>query len=144
MRPMDEVVGASMAARRRDTWLIGAFAALALLVATVGVYGVTAYHVARRRREIGLRVALGAERADVVAMVLAQGMRLVWAGLLAGVPAALLATGVLRALLFEVAPRDVSVFAAIPVLLVIVAALACALPAARAARIDAAVALRDE
>lgn len=144
MRAMDDVVGASLSARRRDTWLIGAFAALALAVATFGVYGVTAYHVARRRREIGLRVALGAEGRDVVRMVLGQGMRLVGAGMLAGVLAAVAATGALRSLLFDVTPHDVSVFATIPVLLAVVAALACALPAARAARIDAAVALRDE
>jgi len=141
---MDEVVGASMADRRRDAWLIGAFAALALAVASVGVYGVTAYHVARRRREIGLRVALGAERRDVVRMVLGQGLRLAAAGIGVGVPAALLAAGALRSLLFEVTAHDPAVFAAIPVLLMVVAALACALPAARAARIDAAVALREE
>jgi putative ABC transport system permease protein len=144
LRPMDEVVGASLADRRRDAALIGAFAALALAVASIGVYGVTAYHVARRRREIGLRVALGAERGDVVRMVLGQGLRLVGLGIGAGVPAALLAAGALRTLLFEVTPHDVSVFAAIPALLLLVAAVACAVPAARAARIDAAVALRDE
>ena len=144
VRAMDEVVGASLSARRRDAWLIGAFAVLALAVATVGVYGVTAYHVAQRRREIGLRVALGAERRDVVRLVLAQGMRLVGAGMFLGVPAALVATAALRSLLFEVAPHDLGVFTAIPALLALVAALACALPAARAARIDAAVALRDE
>ena len=141
---MDEVVGASMADRRRDAWLIGTFAALALVVASIGVYGVTAYHVARRRREIGLRVALGAERRDVVRMVLGQGLRLVGFGIAAGVPAALLAAGAIQSLLFEVTPHDVSVFAAIPMLLLAVATLACAIPAARAARIDAAVALRDE
>jgi putative ABC transport system permease protein len=144
MRAMDEVVGASMTARRRDAWLVGAFAALALAVAAVGVYGVTAYHVAQRRREIGLRVALGAERRDVVRMVLAQGMGLVGAGMGVGLPAALAATAARRSLLFEVTPYDVSVLAAMAVLLVAVAAVACAVPALRAARIDAAVALRDE
>jgi predicted permease len=144
MRAMDDVVGASLAARRRDAWLIGAFAALALAVASIGVYGVTAYHVAQRRREIGLRVALGAAQGDVVRMVLAQGIRLVAAGLLVGLPAALAATGALRSLLFEVAPYDPAVLAAIAVLLTAVAAVACAVPARRAARIDAAVALRDE
>jgi putative ABC transport system permease protein len=141
---MEEVVAASLSDRRRDTWLIGAFAALALAVAAVGVYGVTAYQVAQRRREIGLRVALGAERRDVVALVLAQGMRLAAGGIAIGVPAALLATGALRAILFEVTPHDATVFLAIPSLLAVVVASACALPAARAARIDAAVALRDE
>jgi putative ABC transport system permease protein len=144
LQAMDEVVGASMADRRRDAWLIGTFAALALVVASIGVYGVTAYHVARRRREIGLRVALGAERGDVVRLVLGQGLRLALFGIGAGVPAALLAAGALRSLLFEVTPHDASVFAAIPMLLLAVAALACAIPAARAARIDAAIALRDE
>jgi putative ABC transport system permease protein len=100
--------------------------------------------VARRRREIGLRVALGAERKDVVRMILGQGLRLVGLGIGAGVPAALLAAGALRSLLFEVTPHDLSVFAAIPALLMAVAVLAAAVPAARAARIDAAVALREE
>jgi putative ABC transport system permease protein len=137
-------VGASLAGRRRDAWLIGAFALLALVVAAVGVYGVTAFQVAQRRREIGLRVALGAERRDVVAMVLGQGMRLAWIGLAAGIPVAVAAMGALRSLLFEVTPHDVSVLVAIPLLLAAVAALACALPAARAARIEAAVALREQ
>jgi putative ABC transport system permease protein len=144
VRAMDEVVGASLAARRRDAWLTGAFAALALAVATVGVHGVTAYHVAQRRREIGLRVALGAGRRDVVGMVLGQGLRLVGAGLIIGLPAAVAATGALRSLLFAVEPHDATVLAAIAVLLASVAALACAVPAVRAARIDPVVALRDE
>jgi putative ABC transport system permease protein len=105
---------------------------------------VTAYHVAQRRREIGLRVALGAERRDVVRMVLAQRLRLVGAGMGIGLPVALAATAALRSLLFDVTPYDVSVLAAMAVLLVAVAALACAVPAVRAAHIDAAVALRDE
>jgi putative ABC transport system permease protein len=144
LRAMEDVVGASMADRRRDASLIGAFAVLALAVAAIGVYGVMAYHVARRRREIGLRVALGAERRDVVRMVLGQGLRLVGLGIGAGVPVALLAAGALRSLLFEVTPHDASVFAAIPALLMAVAVLAAAVPAARAARIDAAIALREE
>ena len=144
MRAMDDVVGGSLAPRRRDTWLIGAFAALALAVAAVGVYGVIACHVAQRRREIGLRIAVGAERRDVVRMVLAQGTRLAGAGIVAGIPAALLATAALRPLLFEVPPHDASVFAAIALLLLAVAAMACAVPAARAARIDPARALREE
>ena len=113
-------------------------------MASIGVYGVTAYHVARRRREIGLRVALGAERRDVGAHGARPGPASGRFGIGAGVPLALLAAGALRSLLFEVTPHDVSVFAAIPMLLLGVAALACAVPAARAARIDAAVALRDE
>jgi putative ABC transport system permease protein len=144
MRAMDEVVGASLAARRRDTWLMGAFAALALAVAAVGLYGVVAYTVAQRRREIGLRMALGAQRAAVVRMVLGQGMRLVAAGLAVGLPAAGLATGALRSVLFEVAPHDAAVFAALPVLLLLVAGLASAVPALRAAHTEAAVALRED
>ena len=144
LRPMDEVVGASLSARRRDTWLIGAFAALALAVATVGVYGVTAHHVAQRRREIGLRVALGAARRDILQMVLGQGMRLVAGGMVIGLPVTLAATAALRSRLFEVMPHDASVLAAVAVLLGAAAALACAVPARRATRIDAAVALRDE
>jgi predicted permease len=144
MCAMDEVIGGSLAARRRDTWLIGAFALLALAVAAIGVYGVIAYHVAQRRREIGLRLAIGAKRRDVVRMVLAQGTRLAGAGIVAGVPVALLATAALRPLLFEVAAYDLSVFAAISGVLLAVAALACAVPALRAARTSPAVALRDE
>jgi hypothetical protein len=144
MRTMDEVVGRSLAAQRRDAWLIGAFAALALAVSSIGVYGVIACHVAQRRREIGLRLAVGAERRDVVRMVLAQGTRLAGAGILAGIPAALLGALALRPLLFEVAPHDASVFAAIALLLMAVAAMACAVPAARAALIDPALALRED
>jgi predicted permease len=144
LRAMDEVVGASLASRRRDVWLMGAFAALALAVAAIGVYGVIAYHVVQRRREIGLRIAVGAEAGDVMRLVLRQGTWLAGAGILAGVPAALLATLALRPLLYDVTPHDASVFAAVPVLLLVVAVLACALPASRAARIDPAVALREE
>lgn len=144
MRAMDEIVGASLSARRRDTWLIGAFAALALVVAMVGVYGLTAYHVAQRRREIGLRVALGAARRDIVRMVLGQGLRPVALGMGIGLPMALAAAAALRSRLFEVRPHDGSVLAGIAALLVATAALACAVPARRAARIDAAISLRDE
>jgi ABC-type antimicrobial peptide transport system permease subunit len=144
MRPMDAVVGASMAARRRDTLLIGAFAALALTVAAVGLYGVLAFSVEQRRREIGLRMALGADRRDVVRMVAGQGLRLAAAGIALGVPAALVATRALGPLLFEVAAHDVPVLATVCAILLTVAALACAIPAGRAARVEAAIALRDE
>jgi putative ABC transport system permease protein len=144
MSALDDLVGASMAARRRDAWLIGAFAALALVVAAIGLYGVIAYNVAQRRREIGLRMALGAERGVVVRMVLGQGMALAAAGLAVGLPVAALAAGALRSLLFDVAPHDLTVFAGVPLLLLLVALLAAAVPAARAARVEAAVALRED
>lgn len=133
-----------MAPRRFNALLLGSFAALALALAVLGLYGVISYVVAQRTREIGIRMALGAERRDVVRAVLRQGMAVALGGVLLGVAAALALTKVIAGLLFNVASRDPVVFAAVPLLLLGVAALATLLPARRASRVDPVIALRAE
>src|SRR5262249_3596441 len=124
--------------------LIAAYGLLALAVAAIGLYGVTAYTVARRTREIGVRMALGADRSRVVADVLRDALVQTGIGLLVGVPAAVAAPGALASLLFGVTPRDPIVFARAALVLVASAALAAAIPARRAASIDPARALRTD
>ena len=116
--------------------LFAVFSAAALLLAGVGVYGVTAYSVAQRTGEIGVRVALGARPRDVVALVLRGGGRLVATGIVAGLACAVPLTQVLRSMLFGVSPSDPFTFIAIAVLLAIVALVACVVPARRAARVE--------
>jgi putative ABC transport system permease protein len=124
--------------------VLGTFAALAILLTAIGIYGVMSYAVTQRTREIGIRMALGADRHDVLGLVLRQGVTMVMLGLSVGVIAALLMTRVLRTLLFGVSPTDPAVFAGIIVLLSTTAALATYVPARRATRVDPLVALRDE
>jgi hypothetical protein len=140
---LEEIVSGSLAARRRDLFVIGAFGALTAGLASVGLYGVLAYAVGQRQREIGLRLALGASRADVVRLVVADGARLVRTGLAGGLLLALPASGLLQGFLYEVGPRDPLVFGGVALLLATVGILASALPAWRAARIEAAIALRQ-
>jgi putative ABC transport system permease protein len=137
-------LSASVAQPRMQMNLLGLFAALAAALAAIGIYGVMSYAVTQRAREIGVRVALGAARRDVVGLVLRQGFTMVAVGLGIGTVGALLITRVLRTLLFEVSPTDVSVFAAIVCLLTLTAWLAAYLPARRAARLDPLVVLRSE
>jgi putative ABC transport system permease protein len=144
IRPLLELVGDSLARRRFALTLFGAFSLAALLLASLGIYGVMAYTVAQRTGEIGVRVALGARTATVVKLILLEGGRLVLAGLGLGVAGALLVTRTLQGLLFGVTPHDPATFAAIASLLTAVAAVACVLPALRAARVDPMVALRAE
>ncbi|MET0554263.1 MAG: ABC transporter permease [Vicinamibacteria bacterium] len=144
VRTMGSVVAGSLADRRRDLALLGAFAALALALSAVGLYGLCATTVAQRSREIGVRMALGAARAQVAGLVLGESLRLAQAGLAAGLAVALLAAGALRGMLFEVAPRDAGVLAAVAALLLATSALASLAPALRAARSDPAATLRDE
>src|SRR5205085_10307532 len=115
-----------------------------LLLAAVGIYGVMAYTVTQRTREIGIRMALGAAQSDVIRLVLGQGFRLVVAGLAVGMAGALAVTRVLRGLLFEVSPTDPVIFTSIALGLGIIAVLAGYLPARRAARVEPTVALRYE
>jgi len=133
-----------MADRRYPAFVLGLFAALALTLAAVGIYGVVSYTVGQRTREIGVRLALGARPADVLRTVLSGGLRLTLSGVALGGTAAALAAGALGKLLYDVRPLDPVTFASVPLVLVGVALLAMAAPARRAARIDPMVALRYE
>jgi predicted permease len=144
VRTMDEVISRSTASRRFSLILLGAFAALALLLAAIGIYAVLAYSVARRTHEIGVRMALGARSGDVVRLVLGQGLRVTAIGIVFGVAGALGLTRFLRSLLYEVQPTDPPTFIAALLLLVSVSVAASYLPAKRAVRVDPMVALRYE
>ena len=126
------------------TVLLSIFSATALLVALVGIYGVVAYSVAQRRRELGVRLALGATSSKVVRLVLVEGMRPVAVGIVAGLGGGLALSGVLRSMLFQISPRDPDVTTAVAVSITAVAVLACYLPARRAALADPLVTLRSE
>lgn len=141
---MEDLLTTAGARRRFQTSLLTAFAALALLLAAIGVYGVMAYTVAQRTREIGLRLALGARPRDVVAMMLNQGFRMTAAGLAAGLAGAAALSRLLGSLLFGVSTLDAVTFAACAALLVLVAGVAAYLPSRGAARVDPLVALREE
>jgi predicted permease len=143
-QPMEEVISRSTASRRFSLALVGAFAILALALAALGIYAVLAYSVARRTHEIGVRVALGARRADVVRLVLGQGLGVTALGIVFGVAGALGLTHFLRSLLYEVQPTDPLTFGAVLLLLISVSVAASYLPARRAMRVDPMVALRYE
>jgi putative ABC transport system permease protein len=135
-RRMEDVIGRGVAAERFAATLVSAFSALALLLVALGLYGVLAYTVSRRRREIGIRIALGARGAAVRGMIVGQGMRLVAAGVAGGLIAALVAVRALESLVFGVAPWDPAAFAGAVGVLVVVALVACWLPSAGATRTD--------
>ena len=141
---MDEAVSASVASPRFRMWLLGLFAVTATLIATCGIYGLMAYAVTQRRREIGVRMALGAERRDVLRLVLARAVRIVVAGLIAGLAGAVALTRVLQRFLFGVTPTDPFAFTIVTLLLLAVGLIAAWLPARRATRIDPCAALRAE
>ena len=141
---MDEAVAASVAPPRFRMWLLVLFATAATLIATCGIYGVMAYAVAQRRREIGVRMALGADRRDVLRLVLVRALRIVGAGLIVGLAGAVGVTRVLQRFLFGVTPTDPMVFTLVTLLLLAVGLLAAWLPARRATRIDPWAALRAE
>jgi putative ABC transport system permease protein len=141
---MEQVMADSLARRRLTLTLLAAFAGGAILLAALGIYGVTAYMVTQRQQEIGLRMALGATRADVLGLVIGQGMSLMVAGLAVGLVLSLGLTWVLGSLLFSVRPYDPISLAAAASALALVALLACSLPAWRATRVDPLVALRYE
>jgi len=144
LRTMEEVSDRQLAARSQQATLLGAFAGLALLLAAIGIYGVLSYAVAQRRKEIGVRMSLGARPSDVLAMVLGRGLALAGVGLAIGVAASLALGGLVKKMLFGVAPRDPVTLVSVSVVLLAVAAFACAIPARRAARVDPAIALRAE
>lgn len=144
VRLIEDVVAASIADRRFNMWLLATFGLSAILLAGLGIYGVTAFWVARRTQEIGVRLTMGATPGEVLRMVVGRTARLVAIGAVAGIVGALAMTGVLRTLLFGVEPTDVATFAAATTLLALVALVACIAPARRAATLDPAVALRQE
>ena len=134
----------TIADRRQGTLLIAGFGALALLLAAVGLYGVVAFAVGQRRREIGIRMALGAARRDIVSLFVGRGARLAGLGVAIGLVLASAITRLLSSMLFGVTPLDVTTLAAVSALLAAVALAASALPARRAARIDPASVLRND
>jgi ABC-type antimicrobial peptide transport system permease subunit len=140
----EEVVASSIASQRFSLILLGAFAGLALLLASIGIYGVLSYLVGQRTPEIGVRMALGAQRLDVLRMVLGDGARMMLVGAAIGLVAALALTRLMASMLFGVRPTDPITFAAVVVLISGIALFACYLPARRAAKVDPMVALRYE
>ena len=144
IRPMDDIVSGALSRPRFNLVLLSSFALVALGLSAIGVYGVLAYLVTQRTREIGIRLALGARASDVLRLMIREGMIPVAAGALAGVGASVLAGRMIRSLLFGVTPADPVSLAGAPLLLVGVALLACYLPARRALGVDPIMALRDE
>ncbi|HEY3153439.1 MAG TPA: FtsX-like permease family protein, partial [Candidatus Binatia bacterium] len=141
---MEHIVAEAVARQRFSMLLLGLFATLALLLASVGIYGVMTYSVAQRTHEIGIRIALGARRADVLQMTIKQGLRLVGAGMILGLAAAFILTRVLESLLFGISATDPVTFFGISLVLLAVAILASYLPALRATKVDPIIALRAQ
>jgi putative ABC transport system permease protein len=143
-RPMTEIVSGTVAEPRLSMLLVAGFALLALILASVGIYGVIAYSVSQRTHELGLRMALGAARVGVLAMIVREGVLMAAIGIVTGLGAAALATRLMQDLLVGITPRDPLTFAGGAVLLLLIAAAASYLPARRATRVDPMVALRAE
>ena len=144
IRTMDEWVSNTAAQPRLNAQLLAVFAGVALLIAAIGIYGVLAYSVNQRTREIGLRMALGAPRSGVLRLVVGEGMLVGLAGIAIGLVAALALSATLASLLFGVPAHDPATFAGVAVVLMLVALVACVLPARRASRVDPMIALREE
>ncbi len=141
---MDQIIARSVANRRFALELLGVFAAVALLLAAIGIYGVMAYSFSQRTHEVGIRIALGAQRLDILRMALGEGMRIVVVGLAAGLAGAAIMTRFFRSMLFDVAPADPITFFSVSAILAGVALLACYIPAKRATRVNPLAALREE
>lgn len=141
---MKEMRDRNVAPDRLNLGLLGAFAVLALVLAVIGLYGLLAFTVTQRQREIGVRLALGAQRHQVLNLIVGQGCRLIGIGIALGLLGSLALTRVLSALLFEITPTDPATFLAVTIILFAVAVLACYVPARRAAGIDPITALRHE
>jgi ABC-type antimicrobial peptide transport system permease subunit len=143
-RTLSQVYSTSLGPRRFNVILIGFFGVTALLLATAGVFGVMAYSVSRRTREIGVRIALGARSGDALRMILGQGLRTIFTGVAIGITGSLLLTRTVESLLFGVTATDPLTFGSVTLLLVGAALLACYIPARRATKVDPMVALRHE
>ena len=141
---MEHVVSQSIMQPRFNLFLLGLFSTVALLLSAAGIYGVTAYTVAQRTHEVGIRIALGAQVSDVLKMILAQGMAVIGVGLVLGLVAAFWLMRLLRSLLFGVGENDPVTFVAITLVLFVVALVACYIPARRATKVDPLEALRSE
>jgi len=141
---MDEAMARSMAGDRLVAILLGAFAGLALVLAAIGIFGVLSYTVEQRTHELGIRVALGAQRADVLRLVVRETVPMIGAGIVIGGVAAFGLTRFLRSLLYEITPSDPGTFVAVALLLSVVGLIAALVPARRAARVDPVLALRSE
>ena len=141
---LDELLAKSVATRRFNLWLLGTFAAIALLLAAVGIYGVISYTTRARTHEIGVRMALGAGRGEVLRQVMQRGLSLTLGGLLIGLGGSLGLTTVMADLLYGIGPRDPFTFVGVALLLALVALMATYVPARRATEVDPAVALRTE
>jgi putative ABC transport system permease protein len=144
IRTMDQLVDESLVEQRFRTWLVSGFAALALLLSAIGIYGLISYSVSQRTREIGVRMALGAQRSSVLVLVLKEGLQVVAFGLLLGLVGSVSATRIIRSLLYSTSATDALSFVATSLTLLAVALLACYIPARRATKVDPMVALRYE
>jgi putative ABC transport system permease protein len=142
--PLDSFIERTITDWRLSAWLLALFAGSALLLSAIGAYGVISYSVSQRTREIGLRMAMGAQASDVLRLIVGQGMKVVAVGAVIGLAAALALGQVVKHLLFDVSATDPLVFAGVAFLMVIVALLACWIPARRAAKVDPMIALRTE
>jgi putative ABC transport system permease protein len=141
---MTDVVRDTVAPRRFNTLVLTLFAGIAMTLAALGIYGVMAYSVAQRTHELGIRMALGAQKSDVLGLIVRKGVILTLIGVAIGLAIALALTRLMTTLLFGVAPTDATTFVAVSVLLIFVALLACYIPARRATKLDPLVALRYE
>jgi ABC-type antimicrobial peptide transport system permease subunit len=142
--PMDQIVGGTIASRKFNAALLGLFAALALMLAATGVYGVLQYSVIQRKREMGIRIAIGATSSDMIRLIVGQAVGLAGIGVVIGLAGALALTRVIRALLFNTDPVDVLTFSASAAVLLLIAVLASYLPARRALRVDPTIAMRAD
>jgi putative ABC transport system permease protein len=144
MNSMDDLVSKSVSQQRSSMILLTLFAAVALVLAAIGIYGVLSYSVTQRTREIGIRMALGASKTEILKLIISKGMMLTAIGIVLGVAGAYALTRAVRSLLFGVGSLDLAIFVIVPMVFAVIAVFACFLPARRASQVDPLVALRSE